>query len=128
MLRKKRNATSQEKKNCFGLAAPSAAEATSARTPTAPAIRGVRFHALSAGSETCSGRSATRSRSAVMGGSGLHHLDLARPERFEEASCCRLVELGVPRFDRDEEGVVARALEPRGVEERMVVHRQLVEA
>ena len=58
-LRKNRNDTSHEKKNCFGFAAPRIAQATAPNTATAPAMSGMRFHACPGGIVACSGRSAT---------------------------------------------------------------------
>ena len=58
-LRKNRNDTSHEKKNCFGFAAPRIAHATApSRAQTAP-ITGMRFHECPGGIVACWGESAS---------------------------------------------------------------------
>ncbi len=59
--------------------------------------------------------------------SGLHELDAAGPERLQQRPGGRLIELRIPRLDRNEEAVVAHPLEHPGAEERMVMHRQPVQ-
>ena len=65
-LRKNRNDTSHEKKNCFGFAAPRIAQATiPTRAATAP-MTGKRFHECPGGMVDASGRTATRLRSGII--------------------------------------------------------------
>src|SRR3970282_1139938 len=64
--KKSRTTRSHEKKNCFGFAAPRIAQAAApSRAQTAP-MTGMRFHGCPGGIVTCSGRSATRSRSEII--------------------------------------------------------------
>ena len=51
---------------------------------------------------------------AVVDHSGLQQLDASCAQRFQQLSGGRRLEPGIPRFDRDEEGVVGRPLEDRG--------------
>ena len=60
--------------------------------------------------------------------SGLQELDASCAQRLQQLPGGRRIEPGIPRFDRDEEGVVGHPLEDLGSEERMVVHREPVQA
>src|SRR6185295_9909920 len=62
-LRKNRNETSHEKKNCFGFDAPSKAQAAAPSTAHPAPMTGMRFHECPGGIVACSGRNATWSRS-----------------------------------------------------------------
>ena len=65
-LRKNRNETSHEKRNCFGFAAPRTAQTTAPSRAQAAPMTGARFHECPGGIVACSGRSATRSRSGII--------------------------------------------------------------
>ena len=60
--------------------------------------------------------------------SGLQKLDASCAQRLQQLPGGRRIEPGIPRLDRDEEGVVSHALEDLGSEERMVVHGQPVQS
>ena len=89
-------------------------------------MTGMRFHGCPGGIVACSGRSAD----AIAFGdhSGLQELDASCAQRLQQLPGGRRIEPGIPRFDRDEEGVVGHPLEDLGLEERMVVHGEPVQA
>ena len=125
-LKKNRNDTSHEKKNCLGFAAPRIAQATTPSRAQTAAMTGMRFHEVPRRDRGLLGPQ----RYAIVFGdhSGLQELDASCAQGLQQRPGGRRIEPGIPRFDRDEEGVVGRPLEDLGLEERMVVHREPVQA